>query len=246
MAGRVVGPCADPGGAVGPGRAPSKLRARLRCGRHLPGIGVRSRSRCLFVEVGLEAPARAATPRDVVIGASALVHAYSSRKILCRCFFLLTGAAGDGYLGIGQAARGLPSHQKEPPFQTRPDIASLDRTPGVAPAMDNSEATAWLQEPPPLPCPSGWCCRLQWDRSSPITTAALGPSSYSRMGFCWSILSLRALLGPGLLRCTGNPLLSRGRLSSRGTPRTSRSTSTTSPRDRAVTPDVAVVGLWPL
>ena len=86
----------------------------------------------------------AATPRGVVIGASALVHAYSSRKIFCRCFFLLTGAAGDGYLGIGQAARGLPSHQKEPPFQTRPDIASQDRTPGVAPAMGNSEATAWL------------------------------------------------------------------------------------------------------
>ena len=142
----------------------------------------------------------------MVIGASALVHAYSSRKIFCRCFFLLTGAAGDGYLGIGQAARGLPSHQKEPPFQTRPDIVSQDRTPGVAPAMGNSEATAWLQEPPPLPCPSGWCCRLQWDRSSPITTAALGPPRYSRMGFCWSILSQRALLGPGLLRCTGNPL----------------------------------------
>ena len=54
------------------------------------------------------------------------------------------GAAGDGYLGFGWATRGPTSHQKEPPFQTRPDIASLDRTPGVAPAMDNSEATAWL------------------------------------------------------------------------------------------------------
>ena len=97
--------------------------------------------------MGLEAPPALRPARGVVIGVSALLRAYSSRKLFCRRLVIMSRREEVGYLGFGWATRGPTSHHKEPPFQTRPDI-------GCGAGMwDLSYPTKRLSYPVPLSCP---------------------------------------------------------------------------------------------